>query len=108
MRSAIGGGENPGEIIASGTVSAVGGDASDAVTVSATLNEHVRLPALLKDAIGAMPASGKDCWVGMGVDEVVVRGESSEAVMAGIEAGGTAGCAVVLEFVIREPQVIIL
>ena len=38
----------------------------------------------------------------------VVRGEFAEVVMAGIEAGGTAGGACVLEFVGSEPQVIIL
>ena len=41
-----------------------------------------------KTEIAAMPASGEDYWVGMGIDEVVVRGESAEAVMDGIDTSG--------------------
>ena len=65
--------------MASGTVPAVGGDAADA-----------------------------DCWVGMGIDKVVVRGEAAEMVMTGVEAGGTAESAVVFEFVSAEAQVTVL
>ena len=81
---------------------------TDAKTVAAMLDEHARLRSLLKDAIVATPASAEDYWVGMGIDEVVVRGESAEAVMAGIEASGKADGVVVLEFVSSEPRVIIL
>ena len=89
-------------------VPAASGDAWDAVTVSAMLNEHARLRSLLMDAIAAMPASDEDYRVGMGIDEVAVRGESAETVIAGIDASGRAGCAVVLEFVSSAPQVIVL
>lgn len=100
--------ENLDEIMTSGTVPDVDSDTADAATVSAMLDEHARLRSLLKDAIAATPASGEDYWVGVGIDEVVVRGESPETVMAGLEAGGTDGGAVVLEFVSSEPRVIIL
>ena len=100
--------ENLDQAMVSGTVPAVGGKALDAATVSAMLDEHARLRVLLMDAIKATPASDEDYWVGMGIDEVVVRGESAETVMAGIEAGGSAGGTVVIEFVGCEPQVIIL
>ena len=100
--------ENPDETMASGTVPTVAVEALDAATVSAMLDEHARLRVLLIDAIEAIPASDEDYWVGIGIDEVVVRGESAETVMAGIEAGGSAGGTVVIEFVSCEPQVIIL
>lgn len=38
----------------------------------------------------------------------VVRGEFAEVVIAGIEAGGTAYDAVVIEFVSCEPQMMVL
>ncbi len=100
--------ENLDEIMTSSTVPDVDSDTADAATVSAMLDEHARLRSLLKDAIAATPASGEGYWVGVGIDEVVVRGESPETVMAGIEAGVAAGGAVVLEFVSSEPRVIIL
>ena len=80
----------------------------EVATVSAMLDEHARLAALLRDAIAATPASDDDYWVGMSVDEVAVRGESPEAVMAAINDRGMAGGTVVLEFVSAEPQVIVL
>ena len=95
--------EDPGAVAPSS-----GGEVLDAATVAAMLDEHARLGALLKDAIAAAPASDDDYWVGMGVNQVVVRGESPEAVMAIIEAGEAAGGTVVLEFVSAEPQVIVL
>lgn len=95
--------ENPGTVAPSD-----GGELLDAATVAAMLDEHARLGALLKEAIAASPASDDDYWIGMGVDEVVVRRESPEAVMAAIEAGEAAGGTVVLEFVSAEPQVIVL
>ncbi len=85
-----------------------GGELLDAATVAAMLDEHARLEALLKDAIAASPASDDYYWVGMGVDEVVLRGASPEAVMAAVQAGEAAGGTVVLEFVSAEPQVIVL
>ena len=97
--------ENLGEIMASGTVPAVSGDASDAVTVLTTLNWHARSQSLLKDAIAAMLASEEDYWVGMGIDEVVVRVESAAMVTVGIESRGTAGRAVVVEFVRSKPSI---
>ena len=84
------------------------GATTKATTVSAMLDEHARLVALLRDAIAAAPAPDDDYWVGMSVDEVVVRGESPEAVMAAIDGRGMAGGTVVLEFVSAEPQVIVL
>ena len=82
--------------------------AADAATVSAMMDDHARLRLLLQDAIMATPISDEDYWVGMGTDEVVVRGESAEVVMASIEAGGTAGGAVVLEFVSCKHQAVVL
>ena len=79
-----------------------------AATVSAMLDEHARLRSLLRNAIAETPASGKDYWVGMGLDEVVARGESPEAVMSVIEGAGMAGGTVVLEVVSSEPQVFVL
>ena len=90
---------------------AVGEDedaAMTAATVAAMLNEHARLRTLLADTIAAAPASGQDYWIGMSVDEVAVRGESPEAVMAAIDRRGVAGGTVVLEFVSAEPQVFVL
>ncbi len=84
------------------------GPAPEAVKVSAMLDEHARLAALLRAAIAATPACDDDYWVGMSVDEVVVRGESPEAVMAAIDDRGMGGGTVVLEFVSAEPQVIVL
>ena len=84
------------------------GATTGAATVSAMLDEHARLGALLRDAIAAAPAPDDDYWVGMSVDEVMVRGESPEAVMAAIDGRGMAGGTVVLEFVSAEPQVIVL
>ncbi len=101
-------GKNSGDVAVPGTVPAVDGKGLDPATVAAMLDEHARLRSLLNDAIAAMHVSSVDYWVGMGTDEVVVRGETAEAVMAGIDAGGTAGFAVVLEFVSAEPQVIVL
>ena len=80
----------------------------EVATVSAMLDEHARLAALLRDAIAATPVSDDDYWVGMSVDEVAVRGESPEAVMAAINDRGMDGGTVVLEFVSAEPQVIVL
>ena len=100
--------ENIGDASASGTVAAVDGTALEPAQVSAMLAEHARLWSLLQDAIAATPASDEDYWVGMGIDEVVVRGESAEAVMAGIESRKMAGDTVVIEFVSSEPQVIVL
>ena len=76
--------------------------------VSAMLDEHARLAALLRDAIAATPASDDDYWVGISVDEVVVRGESLESVIAAIDDRGMTVGTVVLEFVSAEPQVIVL
>ena len=84
------------------------GATTEAATVSAMLDEHARLGALLRDAIAATPAPDDDYWVGMSVDEIVVRGKSPEAVMAAIDGRGMAGGTVVLEFVSAEPQVIVL
>ena len=78
---------------------ALGGTTASAVSVSAMLDEHARLRLLLEDAISATPALDEDYWVGMGIDAVAVLGESAEMVTAGIEVGGMAGCAGVLEFV---------
>lgn len=85
-----------------------GGPDTEVATVSAMLDEHARLAALLRDAIAAAPVSDDDYWVGMSVDEVAVRGESPEAVMAAIDQRGMGGGTVVLEFVSAEPQVIVL
>ena len=85
-----------------------GGAITEVATVSAMLDEHARLGTLLRDAIAAAPMSDDDYWVGMSVDEVVVRGKSPEAVMAAIGGRGMAGGTVVLEFVSAEPQVIVL
>ena len=84
------------------------GEVIAAATVSAMLDEHARLRTLLADTIAAAPASGQDYWIGMSVDEVAVRGESPEAVMAAIDRRGVAGGTVVLEFVSAEPQVFVL
>ena len=91
-----------------GTLAPSDGRLLEAATVAAMLDERARLEALLKVSIAASPVSDDDYWVGMGVDEVVVRGRSPEAVMAVIEAGEAAGGTVVLEFVSAEPQVIVL
>ena len=58
----------------------------------------------MQDAIAAPPASGEDYWVGMGIDEVVVLGESVEVMMAGVKAWGAAGSAVVIEVMSCELQ----
>ena len=68
--------ENLDEILASGTVPAVDGEALDAATVLETLDEHARLRALLKDAIAATPASADEYRVSMGIDEIAVSAES--------------------------------
>ena len=95
--------ESPNDIGTAGAVPAVDRATGDVATVSAMLNEHARLRSLLEVAIAAMPAFSVYYWVGIGTDEFVVRGETAEAVVAGIDAGGTSGSAVVLEFVSAEP-----
>lgn len=50
--------------------------------------------------------SDADYWVGVRIDEVVLRGEFTEVAMAGIDLRGKAGNAGVIEFVRSEPQVI--
>ena len=96
------------DVPASGEAPAVDGRVLDPVTVAAMLDEHARLRSLLKDVIAATPELDGDYWVGMGVDEVAVRGESPETVMAAIEANGIADGTVVIELVSSEPQVFIL
>ena len=85
-----------------------GGAAMDEASVSAMLDEHARLRSLLRSAIDAAPALDEDYWFGMGLDEVVARGASPEAVMTAIESRGMAGGTVVMEFVSSKPQVIVL
>ena len=63
--------------MASGTVPVADGEALESATVSAMLDEHARLRSLLEDAIAATPTSDEDYWVGIGIDEVVMHGDSA-------------------------------
>ena len=86
----------------------IGVDDVDIDTVAASLAEHARLTAVLRDKIAELGDSDHDRWVGLGCDEFPVIGRSLPEVMAKLEQRGVSDGTVVVEFLSAEPVEMIL
>jgi hypothetical protein len=84
------------------------GTLTDAATVSRQIREHELLRQTFRDAIASLGEECYEQWAGMGPDQVLVFGDSLDAVVGQLKPKGNDDRPTVVEYLTAEPPVLIL
>ena len=84
------------------------GSLTDAETISELIREHELLRRTFRDTIASLGEEHCEQWAGMGPDQVLVFGDSLEAVIRQLKPNGNDDRPTVVEYLTAEPPVLIL
>ena len=81
---------------------------TDASVISDKLGEHTALNRLLQSKVRLLPDCDVDRWVGMGMDQDLVVGDTLQDVLQQLRESGATRRTFVVEFLSAQPVVMIL